>query len=75
MTAERSKPDLGMTPQDFLSERAAKDVSAADRTVIATKAPAQRRVIMETPRGRRTLVSVKFLMIDPAGAVSASARS
>ena len=69
-TAERSKPDLGMTPQDFLSERAAKDVSAADRTVIATKAPAQRELIMETPRGRRTLVSAKFPMIDPAGAVS-----
>jgi PAS domain S-box-containing protein len=69
-TAERSKPDLGMTPQDFLSERAAKDVISADRTVIATKAPAQRELIMETPRGRRTLVSVKFPMIDATGAVS-----
>jgi len=38
-TTERSKPELGMTSHDFLSERAAKDVSTADRKVIATKSP------------------------------------
>src|SRR5262249_23951490 len=68
--AERSTPQLGMTPQEFLSERAARDVSAADRKVIATKAPVQRELVMETPRGRQTLVSVKFPMIDATGAVS-----
>jgi PAS domain S-box-containing protein len=69
-TAERTKPRLGMTPQDFLSERAAKEVSAADRKVIATKAPVQRELVMESPHGRRTLVSVKFPMIDATGAMS-----
>jgi PAS domain S-box-containing protein len=69
-TEERNKPQLGMKSQDFLSERAAKDVSVADRKVIATKSPVQRELIMETPRGRRTLVSVKFPMTDPSGAVS-----
>ena len=69
-TSARSKPEIGMTPQDFLSERAARDVSAADRKVVESKSPVQRELVMETAKGRQTLVSVKFPLFDATGAVS-----
>jgi PAS domain S-box-containing protein len=69
-TAARRTPAIGMRPEDFLSERAARDVNAADRKVVETKSPVQRELVMEGPKGRQTLVSVKFPLFDAAGAVS-----
>jgi PAS domain S-box-containing protein len=69
-TSARKKPEIGMTPHDFLSERAAEGVSAGDRKVVETGSPVQRELIMETPKGRQTLVSVKFPLFNSAGAVS-----
>jgi PAS domain S-box-containing protein len=69
-TSARRTPAIGMRPEDFLSERAAGDVNAADRKVVETKSPVQRELVMDGPKGRQTLVSVKFPLFDAAGAVS-----
>jgi PAS domain S-box-containing protein len=67
----REKPAIGKTSHDFLSEDTANEESSADRKVIATKTPVQRELALETPIGRRTLLSVKFPLIDSTGSVSA----
>ena len=43
----------------------------ADAKVIATKAPLQREMTIETPTGRRTMLSVKFPLLDATNSVSA----
>ena len=43
----------------------------ADAKVLATKAPLQREMTIETPTGRRTMLSVKFPLLDATNSVSA----
>ena len=64
-------PAIGMTTRDVMGKEGADDVERADRKVLATKAPLQRELTVETPAGRRTMLSVKFPLIDNVGSVSA----
>ena len=52
-------------------EGGADEVALADAKVIATKAPLQREMTIETPTGRRTMLSVKFPLLDATNSVSA----
>jgi len=65
------KPAIGLRTRDVMSKEGADDVEIADRRVVASKAPIQREITVETRIGRRTLLSVKFPLMDAAGAVSA----
>ena len=70
-TGAKRPPAIGMTTRDVMAKEGADDVERADRKVLATKTPLQRELTIETPTGRRTLLSVKFPLIDNAGSVSA----
>jgi PAS domain S-box-containing protein len=63
-------PAIGMTTRDVMAKEGADDVERADHKVLETKTPLQRELTVDTPAGRRTLLSVKFPLIDEAGAVS-----
>lgn len=64
-------PAIGMRTRDVMSKEGADDVEKADRKVFETKAPLQRELTVETPIGRRTLLSVKFPLMDATDSVSA----
>ena len=64
-------PAVGKTAHDILSKEGAGEVVLADAKVIATKAPLQREMTIETPTGRRTMLSVKFPLLDATNSVSA----
>ena len=64
-------PAVGKTAHDILSMEGAGEVVLADAKVIATKAPLQREMTIETPTGRRTMLSVKFPLLDATNSVSA----
>ena len=55
----------------MMAKEGADNVELADRKVVETKTPLQRELTVETPTGRRTMLSVKFPLIDSTGAVSA----
>jgi PAS domain S-box-containing protein len=65
------RPAVGQTARDIMSKDGADEVALADAKVIATKAPLQREMTIETPIGRRTMLSVKFPLLDAADKVSA----
>ena len=64
-------PAVGRTVRDIMSKEGADEVALADAKVIATKAPLQREMTIETPTGRRTMLSVKFPLLDATNSVSA----
>jgi PAS domain S-box-containing protein len=64
-------PAIGMTTRDVMAKEGADDVERRDRKVLATKTPLQCELTVDTPAGRRTMLSVKFPLIDNAGSVSA----
>ena len=64
-------PAVGKTAHDTLSKEGAAEVVLADAKVIATRAPLQREMTIETPTGRRTMLSVKFPLLDATNSVSA----
>jgi len=70
-TGAMRRPAIGMSTRDVMSKEGADDVEKADRKVLATKTPLQRELTVETPTGCRTMLSVKFPLIDDAGEVSA----
>jgi PAS domain S-box-containing protein len=65
------RPAVGQTARDIMSKEGADEVAQADAKVVATKAPLQREMALETPIGRRTMLSVKFPLLDAANSVSA----
>jgi PAS domain S-box-containing protein len=65
------RPAVGQTARDIMSKEGADEVALADAKVIATKAPLQREMTVETPTGRRTMLSVKFPLLDAINSVSA----
>jgi PAS domain S-box-containing protein len=67
----RSAPAVGKSARDVVSKEGADDVEQADRKVVATRSPLQREMTVETPTGRRTMLSVKFPLLDSAGTVTA----
>jgi PAS domain S-box-containing protein len=67
----RIKPTVGQSARDIMSKEGADEVAQADATVIATKAPLQREMIIETPIGQRIMLSVKFPLLDAANSVAA----
>ena len=66
-----STPAVGKQIRDVVSKEGADDVERADRKVAATKTPLQREMTVDTPIGRRTMLSVKFPLLDSANSVSA----
>jgi PAS domain S-box-containing protein len=66
-----SKPEVGRSVRDIMSKEGADEVALADAKVIATKTPLQREMTIETPTGRRTMLSVKFPLLDATNSVSA----
>ena len=64
-------PAVGQTVRDIMSKEGADEVELTDAKVIATKAPVQREMTIETPTGRRTMLSVKFPLLDATNSVSA----
>ena len=64
-------PTVGKTARDIMSKEGAGEVALADSKVIATKASLQREMTIETPTGRRTMLSVKFPLFDATNSVSA----
>jgi PAS domain S-box-containing protein len=67
----KSTPAVGKDVRDIMSKEGADDVEQADRNVVASKLPVQREMTVETPTGQRTMLSVKFPLLDAAGEVSA----
>jgi PAS domain S-box-containing protein len=67
----RVTPKVGQSVRDIISKEGADEVAQADAKVIATKAPLQREMTIETPIGQRTMLSVKFPLLDAANAVAA----
>jgi PAS domain S-box-containing protein len=67
----RIKPTVGQSARDIMSKEGADEVAQADATVIATKAPLQREMTIETPIGQRIMLSVKFPLLDAANSVAA----
>jgi two-component system, sensor histidine kinase len=65
------RPAIGQTARDILPKEGAEEVALADAQVIATKAPLQREMTVETPIGRRTMLSIKFPLLDATNLVSA----
>jgi PAS domain S-box-containing protein len=65
------RPSIGQTARDILPKEGADEVALVDAEVIATKAPVQREMAVETPIGRRTMLSVKFPLLDATNSVSA----
>src|SRR5262245_974989 len=65
------RPAVGQTVRDVLSKEGADEVALVDAKVIATKAPLQREMTVATPIGRRTMLSVKFPLLDASNSVSA----
>ena len=66
-----AKPEVGRSVRDIMSKEGADEVALADAKVIATKTPLQREMTIETPTGRRTMLSVKFPLLDATNSVSA----
>jgi PAS domain S-box-containing protein len=64
-------PAIGLRTRDMMSKEGADNVELADRKVVEAKTPLQRELTVETPTGRRTMLSVKFPLLDSTGAVSA----
>src|SRR5262249_56197864 len=54
----RIKPTVGQSARDIMSKAGADEVAQADARVIATKAPLQREMTIETPIGQRIMLSV-----------------
>src|SRR5262249_25789090 len=48
------RPTVGRTARDIMPKEGADEVAQADAKVVATKAPLQREMTIETPIGRRT---------------------
>jgi PAS domain S-box-containing protein len=69
------RPAVGQTVGDIMPKAGADEVAQADATVVATKAPLQREMTITTPIGPRTMLSVKFPLLDATNAVSAVAPS
>jgi PAS domain S-box-containing protein len=69
-TAATRTPAIGLRTRDVMSKEGADDVEKADRQVFATKTPLQRELVIDSPIGRRTLLSVKFPLTDDAGSVT-----
>jgi PAS domain S-box-containing protein len=65
------RPAVGQTVGDIMPKAGADEVAQADATVVATKAPLQREMTITTPIGPRTMLSVKFPLLDATNAVSA----
>jgi PAS domain S-box-containing protein len=65
------RPAVGQTARDIMSKEGADEVALADAKVITTKAPLQREMTVKTPIGRRTMLSVKFPLLDASDSVSA----
>jgi PAS domain S-box-containing protein len=65
------RPSVGQTVRDIMSKEGADEVALADAEVVATKAPLQREMMVETSIGRRTMLSVKFPLLDATSSVSA----
>jgi PAS domain S-box-containing protein len=72
-TGASSKPAIGKYSRDIMSKDAAADAELVDRRVIATKTPVQREINVAAPIGRRTMLSVKFPLMDSTDSVSAVA--
>ena len=67
----RIRPAVGQSARDIMSKEGADEVAQADARVIATKAPLQREMTIETPIGQRIMLSVKFPLLDAANSVAA----
>ena len=65
------RPAVGQTVGDIMPKAGADEVAQADATVVATKAPLQREMTIDSPIGRRTMLSVKFPLLDATNSVSA----
>src|SRR5262245_18880544 len=63
-------PAVGKTAHDTLSKEGAAEAVMADAKVIATKAPLQREMTVGTPTGQRTMLSVKFPVLDATNSVA-----
>jgi PAS domain S-box-containing protein len=65
--AATSRPEIGKRLQDIMSSEAAQKADDVNRQVISTKAPIQHEWTLDTPIGKRTLLSTKFPLVDDAG--------
>jgi PAS domain S-box-containing protein len=66
-----TKPAVGKTSYDIMHHDLAEQADAVDRQVSATNSPIQREWTLQTPAGRRTMLSVKFPLTNDAGNVEA----
>jgi signal transduction histidine kinase/ActR/RegA family two-component response regulator len=62
---------VGKTSYDIMAKDAADSMVEADRKVVVTRKPLQREIPLDTPIGRRTMLSVKFPLFDAHGYVEA----
>src|SRR5262245_3387709 len=66
-----STPAVGKRTADIMSKAGADEAERADREVVASKSPLQREMVVESLIGKRTMLSVKFPLLDATGQVSA----
>jgi PAS domain S-box-containing protein len=62
---------LGKTPYDMFPKEHAELQTAFDHDVVATRTPVQREIVIPYPSGARTMLVIKFPLIDAQGAVEA----